>query len=71
MNALRHTLKNHSVLTALEDEIMVLLAKGYLCEEIAEKLAMNFPTLHFHLHHIFQKLPSGNRSASPKSKGVL
>jgi len=43
-------------LTAREEEILDLLAKGYVTKEIADKLAISSATVRFHFRHIYDKL---------------
>jgi DNA-binding NarL/FixJ family response regulator len=43
-------------LTSREEEILDLLAKGYVTKEIADKLAISAATVRFHLRHIYDKL---------------
>jgi len=43
-------------LTAREEEILRLLANGYVTKEIADKLAITSATVRFHLKHIYDKL---------------
>jgi len=54
-------LKNNSLLTSRENQIMALLAKGFLDKEIADQLGISYSTVHFHLHNIFPKFAAGNR----------
>lgn len=43
-------------LTAREEEILGLLAKGYQAKEIAELLHISFFTVRFHIRNIYEKL---------------
>jgi DNA-binding NarL/FixJ family response regulator len=43
-------------LTAREEEVLRLLAKGYVTKEIAEMLSISFDTVRFHLKNIYLKL---------------
>jgi len=43
-------------LTPREQEIVRLLAKGYLYKEIAEQLGLSVETVRTHLHRIYEKL---------------
>jgi DNA-binding NarL/FixJ family response regulator len=43
-------------LTPREEEILALLAQGYVAKEIAQKLCLSYATVRTHLHHIYEKL---------------
>lgn len=43
-------------LTQREEEILGLLAKGYLAKEIADQLSISFFTVRFHIRKIYEKL---------------
>jgi DNA-binding NarL/FixJ family response regulator len=43
-------------LTPREEEILTLLATGFVSKEIAEKLAVSYETVRDHLKHIYHKL---------------
>lgn len=43
-------------LTRREEEILALLAQGYVAKEIAQRLFLSYATVRTHLHHIYEKL---------------
>lgn len=43
-------------LSKREEEVLALLAKGYLYKEISQELGISLPTVKWHLGHIYQKL---------------
>jgi len=43
-------------LSKREEEVLALLAKGYLYKEISQQLGISLPTVKWHLGHIYQKL---------------
>jgi DNA-binding NarL/FixJ family response regulator len=49
-------------LTKREQEILALLAKGYLYKEIADQLAITLSTVRAHLHTIYEKLHVQSRT---------
>ena len=49
-------------LTAKETEILELLAKGYVPKEVADKLAISYDTIRYHLKHIYDKLHVHSRT---------
>jgi DNA-binding NarL/FixJ family response regulator len=49
-------------LTPREEEVLSLLAKGYVTKEIADLLAIKFDTVRFHLKHIYEKLHVRSRT---------
>lgn len=49
-------------LTAREQEILALLAKGYLYKEISERLNISMSTVSTHLQHIYEKLHVQSRT---------
>jgi ATP/maltotriose-dependent transcriptional regulator MalT len=49
-------------LTGGEEEVLGLLAQGYVTKEIADKLAVSFDTVRFHLKNIYGKLHVRSRA---------
>lgn len=49
-------------LTKREQEILALLAKGYLYKEIADKLGITLSTVRAHLHTVYEKLHVQSRT---------
>jgi DNA-binding NarL/FixJ family response regulator len=49
-------------LSPREQEILELLAQGYLYKEIADRLHIAFDTVQWHIRHIYQKLHVRSRS---------
>jgi DNA-binding NarL/FixJ family response regulator len=49
-------------LTSREDEVLSLLAKGYVTKEIADSLSISFDTVRFHLKHVYEKLHVRSRT---------
>lgn len=43
-------------LSPREQEVLELLARGYLYKEIAERLGLSLPTISTHIRHIYDKL---------------
>ena len=50
------------LLTTRENEVIILLSKGYLYKEIADKLTISISTVKRHLSHIYQKLQVQNKT---------
>jgi DNA-binding NarL/FixJ family response regulator len=49
-------------LTAREQEVLDLLAKGFLYKEIAEALGISYDTVHAHIRRIYEKLQVRSRT---------
>jgi len=49
-------------LTKREQEILALLAKGYLYKEIADNLGITLSTVRAHLHTVYEKLHVQSRT---------
>jgi DNA-binding NarL/FixJ family response regulator len=49
-------------LTKREQEILALLAKGFLYKEIADQLGLTYATVHTHIRHIYEKLHVRSRT---------
>jgi len=49
-------------LTKREQEVLTLLAKGYLYKEISDRLDINISTVRTHLKHIYEKLQVQSRT---------
>ena len=49
-------------MTGGEEEVLGLLAQGYVTKEIADKLAVSFDTVRFHLKNIYGKLHVRSRA---------
>jgi DNA-binding NarL/FixJ family response regulator len=53
---------DNNQLTKKENEILLLLSKGFLYKEIAGKLSITMGTVTQHIHHIYEKLHVANRT---------
>jgi DNA-binding NarL/FixJ family response regulator len=51
-----------SRLSSREQQVLELLAKGYLYKEIAESLGISYDTVHNHIRHVYDKLHVRSRS---------
>jgi DNA-binding NarL/FixJ family response regulator len=51
-----------AALTSREQEILNLLAKGYLYKEIGDRLGITLSTVRAHLHAIYEKLHVHSRT---------
>jgi DNA-binding NarL/FixJ family response regulator len=51
-----------NLLSPKENEVLSLLAKGFLYKEIGEKLTISVNTVKQHIHKIYQKLHVSNRT---------
>ena len=49
-------------LTPREQQVLELLAKGYLYREIATELGVGYDTVHSHVRHIYEKLQVNTRT---------
>ena len=54
--------KNLHALTAREQEILLLLSKGFFYKEIASQLGIATATVKQHIHRIYEKLHVANRT---------
>ena len=54
--------KASDYLTNKENEILVLLSKGFLYKEIASKLSITIGTVTQHIHNIYEKLHVSNKT---------
>src|ERR1051325_1959585 len=55
-------------LTKREQEILALLAKGYLYKEIADQLGISLSTVRAHLHTVYEKLHVQSRTEAVRSE---
>jgi DNA-binding NarL/FixJ family response regulator len=51
-----------TMLTPREQQVLELLAKGFLYKEIAESLEIGYDTVHNHIRHVYEKLRVRSRS---------
>jgi DNA-binding NarL/FixJ family response regulator len=58
----RHAASEVEQLTRREQEILSLLAKGYLYKEIADHLSISLSTVRAHLHTVYEKLHVQSRT---------
>ena len=49
-------------LTTREEEVLILLSKGYANKEIADKLSISAETVGSHLKHIYEKMHVRSRT---------
>ena len=49
-------------LTPREEDVLGLLAQGYVTKEIAERLSIGSETVRFHLKHVYEKLHVRSRT---------
>lgn len=54
--------KTETPLTRREQEVLALLAKGFLYKEIAQRLSISLDTVKKHCKNIYQKLHVRNRT---------
>ena len=59
---IRHPMSEVEQLTKREQEILALLAKGFLYKEIADQLGITLSTVRAHLHAIYEKLHVQSRT---------
>jgi DNA-binding NarL/FixJ family response regulator len=57
-----NTKQGHSDLTSKENEVLLLLSKGFLYKELALQLHITLGTVTQHIHHIYEKLHVNNRT---------
>jgi DNA-binding NarL/FixJ family response regulator len=51
-------------LSAREEEVLILLSKGYANKEIADQLSLSVETVGSHLKHIYEKLHVRSRTGA-------
>ncbi|MEP6750287.1 MAG: response regulator transcription factor [Bacteroidota bacterium] len=56
------TKQGHVDLTNKENEVLLLLSKGFLYKELAMQLHITLGTVTQHIHHIYEKLHVNNRT---------
>lgn len=56
------TKQGHVDLTNKENEVLLLLSKGFLYKELAIQLHITLGTVTQHIHHIYEKLHVNNRT---------
>ena len=56
------TQQGHADLTSKENEVLLLLSKGFLYKELALQLHITLGTVTQHIHHIYEKLHVNNRT---------
>lgn len=56
------TKQGHVDLTNKENEVLLLLSKGFLYKELATQLHITLGTVTQHIHHIYEKLHVNNRT---------
>jgi DNA-binding NarL/FixJ family response regulator len=54
--------QGHDDLTSKENEVLLLLSKGFLYKEIASQLSITVGTVTQHIHRIYEKLHVANRT---------
>ena len=61
-NPTKQPAQEFAELTKRENEVLQLLAEGYLYREIGEKLFISLPTVRTHIHRIYDKLHVRSRT---------
>ena len=65
VQAFRQPIANESEtsrLSAREQQVLELLAKGFLYKEIGDNLGISYDTVHNHIRHVYEKLHVRSRS---------
>jgi DNA-binding NarL/FixJ family response regulator len=56
------SVQEYEKLSAREKQVLGLLAKGLLYQEIAENLKITYATVHTHVRHVYEKLRVRSRT---------
>ena len=66
-----HKQQLEGLLTKREEEILLLLAKGYTTKEIACSLFISYETAKRHIRNVYHKLGTHNKIEALRKAGLL